>query len=126
MRLNNEARDFIDLAGLSGRERRSVASLSHGERRQLELGVALARKPRILVLDEPMAGMGTQESARMVRLLGEIKRQYPMLLVEHDMDAVFTLADRISVLAYGRLIFTGTAEEVRRHPEVRAAYLGED
>jgi branched-chain amino acid transport system ATP-binding protein len=121
-----EAMQAIETAGLAGREKRTVASLSHGERRQLELAVAMARKPHVLVLDEPMAGMGAEESGRMVELLRSLKGKYPMLLVEHDMDAVFSLADRISVLVYGRLIFTGTVDEVRRHPEVRAAYLGDD
>ena len=121
-----EATRCLDMVGLGARARDVVADLSHGERRQLEIAVALARNPRALVLDEPMAGMGAEEAARMVRLLQGLKGRYPMLLVEHDMDAVFTLADRISVLVYGRLIFTGTVEEVRRHPQVRAAYLGED
>lgn len=121
-----EAMLCLDTVGLGRRSKNDVAGLSHGERRQLEIAVALARRPKVLVLDEPMAGMGAEEAARMVRLLQELKGKYPMLLVEHDMDAVFTLADRISVLVYGRLIFTGTVEEVRRHPEVRAAYLGED
>ena len=121
-----EAEHWIEVAGLSGRERRVVAGLAHGERRQLEIAVALARQPRLLVLDEPMAGMGPDESARMVRLLQGLKGIYPILLIEHDMDAVFSLADRISVLVYGRIIFTGTVAEVREHPEVRAAYLGDD
>lgn len=116
----------IEAVGLGARAQSAVASLSHGERRQLELGVALAREPRILVLDEPMAGMGAEESARMVTLLRSLKGRYPMLLVEHDMDAVFSLADRISVLVYGRIIFTGTVAEVRGNAQVRAAYLGDD
>ncbi|MCR4267576.1 ABC transporter ATP-binding protein [Nitratireductor sp. ZSWI3] len=124
--LREEAMHWIGKVGLTGRESRQVANLAHGERRQLELAVSLARKPHVLVLDEPMAGMGAEESARMVDLLGELKGEYPMLLVEHDMDAVFTLADRISVLVYGRVIFTGTVDEVRRNPEVRSAYLGDE
>ena len=87
---------------------------------------ALARSPRLLLLDEPMAGMGPEESARMTRLLQGMKGDYGILLVEHDMDAVFALADRISVLVYGRGVFSGAPDEVRRHPEVRAAYLGEE
>ncbi|MFC5584231.1 ABC transporter ATP-binding protein [Nitratireductor kimnyeongensis] len=124
--LREEAMHWIGKAGLAGRENRQVANLAHGERRQLELAVALARKPHVLVLDEPMAGMGAEESARMVDLLQELKGEYPMLLVEHDMDAVFTLADRVSVLVYGRIIFTGTVDEVRQDAEVRSAYLGDE
>ncbi|APW39062.1 ABC transporter ATP-binding protein [Rhodoferax koreense] len=121
-----EARTQLAHVGLSSREQVAVADLAHGEKRQLELAVALARRPRLLLLDEPMAGMGAEESASMTRLLRSMKGYYGILLVEHDMDAVFALADRISVLVYGRTIFTGTPDEVRRHPEVRAAYLGED
>ena len=101
-----------------------------GQRRSPELAleeaVALARAPRLLLLDEPMAGMGPEESAALTALLQGLKGDYPILLVEHDMDAVFALADRISVLVYGRVIFTGTPAEIRAHPEVRAAYLGEE
>ena len=117
---------WLDTVGLEGRAERAVASLAHGERRQLELAVALARDPKLLLLDEPMAGLGPDESARMTRLLADLKQSYAILLVEHDMDAVFALADRVSVLVYGRVIFTGTVAEVRDHPEVRAAYLGGD
>ena len=123
--LRDEARHWLEKVGLEGRDNRLVANLAHGERRQLELAVAIARKPEILVLDEPMAGMGAQESSRMVGLLKELKGDYPMLLVEHDMDAVFTLADRVSVLVYGRVIFTGSVDEVRQDPTVRTAYLGD-
>ena len=118
------AEQWLDTVGLSGSADRPVAALAHGERRQLELAVALAREPKLLLLDEPMAGMGPEESGRMTRLLAELKQRYAILLVEHDMDAVFALADRVSVLVYGRLIFTGTVAEVRDHPEVQAAYLG--
>ncbi|QCI67648.1 ABC transporter ATP-binding protein [Phreatobacter stygius] len=120
------ARDWLDRVGLADREDRRVATLGHGERRQLEIAVALARQPRLLLLDEPMAGMGPEESAALTRLLGSLKRHYAILLVEHDMDAVFALADRVSVLVYGRIIFTGTVDAVRDHPDVRAAYLGEE
>lgn len=120
------ARDWLDQVGLAAQGDRTVAELAHGERRQLEIAVALARQPKLLLLDEPMAGMGAEESASLTRLLQSLKRRYAILLVEHDMDAVFALADRISVLVYGRVVFTGTVEEVRGHPEVRAAYLGED
>ncbi len=88
--------------------------------------MALATRPRLLLLDEPMAGMGVEESRRMIGFLGTLKQRHTMILVEHDMDAVFRLADRISVLVYGRLIATGSPDEIRANPEVRVAYLGED
>jgi branched-chain amino acid transport system ATP-binding protein len=120
------AEDGIALAGLTARADVPAADLAYGERRQLELAMALAAKPSFLLLDEPMAGMSVQESAVVVSLLQRLKRQYTILLVEHDMDAVFQLADRISVLVYGRVMFTGTPEEIRAHPEVKAVYLGEE
>jgi branched-chain amino acid transport system ATP-binding protein len=122
----NIARTWLERVGLGEHENRVVASLAHGQRRQLEIAVALARNPRLILLDEPMAGMGPEESASLTALLQSLKRDYPILLIEHDMDAVFALADRISVLVYGKIIFTGTASEIRAHPEVRAAYLGEE
>ncbi len=125
-RLTAETQGWLDRVGLGERAPMLVAGLAHGEKRQLELAVALARAPRLLLLDEPMAGMGPEESARMTDLLQGMKRQYTVLLVEHDMDAVFALADRITVLVYGRTIFTGTPDQVRSHPQVRAAYLGEE
>ncbi|MEF7613812.1 ABC transporter ATP-binding protein [Aquincola sp. MAHUQ-54] len=121
-----EARRRLVEVDLGGRADVCVADLAHGEKRQLELAVALAREPRLLLLDEPMAGMGGEESARMTALLLGLKQRYTILLVEHDMDAVFALADRITVLVYGRTIFTGTPQAVRGHAEVRAAYLGEE
>lgn len=121
-----EAAERLAQVGLAHRAQVPVADLAHGEKRQLELAVALARAPRLLLLDEPMAGMGAEESARMTDLLRGMKGRYGMLLVEHDMDAVFALADRISVLVYGKTIFTGTPDEVREHPQVRAAYLGDE
>jgi len=101
-----------------------VHDLSHGERKQLELLVALARKPRLLLLDEPMAGLGHAESQEMIAALQKTGAKLPMLLVEHDMDAVFALATRISVLVYGRIIATGSVDDIRQNPEVRTAYLG--
>jgi branched-chain amino acid transport system ATP-binding protein len=123
--LKDQARGYLDQIGLGPRAELPVADLSHGERKQLELAVALATNPRLLLLDEPMAGLGHTESQHMVELLAGLKSKVSMLLVEHDMDAVFSLADRISVLVYGRIIATGTAEEIRVNPEVRKAYLGE-
>jgi branched-chain amino acid transport system ATP-binding protein len=120
------ALQILQSIGLEKRKDILAAELSHGEQRQLEIAMALATKPRLLLLDEPVAGMGTDESARMVEFLATLKGAKTMVLVEHDMDAVFTLADRISVLVYGRIIATGTPAEIRAHPEVRAAYLGED
>jgi branched-chain amino acid transport system ATP-binding protein len=102
-----------------------VSRLSHGEHRQLELAVALATRPRMLLLDEPMAGMGPDESARMVAMLRELKGELSILLIEHDMEAVFALADRITVLVYGRIIASGTPEAIRADEKVREAYLGE-
>ena len=124
--LKEQALGWLEHVGLRDRRHVRTADLAHGEKRQLELAVALARSPRLLLLDEPMAGMGPEESARMTRLLQGMKGQYGILLVEHDMDAVFALADRISVLVYGKVVFSGPPDAVRRHPEVRAAYLGEE
>ncbi|MEQ9328437.1 MAG: ATP-binding cassette domain-containing protein, partial [Rhodospirillales bacterium] len=103
-----------------------VASMSHGEKRQLEIAMALATEPRMLLLDEPMAGMGPEESQRMVDVLLGLKGDKTMLLIEHDMDVVFTLADRISVLVYGQLIASGTPEQVRSDEAVKRAYLGDE
>jgi branched-chain amino acid transport system ATP-binding protein len=111
--------------GLAARTDALAGELAHGERRQLEIGLALATGAKLLLLDEPMAGMGPDESQRLLRLLQRLKGQLTILLVEHDMDAVFQLADRISTLVYGRLVATGTPEAIRHHPEVRRAYLGE-
>jgi branched-chain amino acid transport system ATP-binding protein len=115
----------LERVGLAARAHMLAAHLSHGEQRQLEIAMVLASQPRLLLLDEPMAGMGAEESAQMVALLRQLHGQHTMLLVEHDMDAVFTLADRLTVLVYGRAIATGTAADIRQHPEVRQAYLGE-
>ena len=103
-----------------------AANLAHGEQRQLEVAMALATRPRMLLLDEPMAGMGTEESQRMIELLSKLKQNKTIILVEHDMDAVFRLADRISVLVYGRVIATDVPEKIKMNEEVRRAYLGEE
>jgi branched-chain amino acid transport system ATP-binding protein len=124
-RLFDEARDFLEQVGLAERSAMVASQLAHGEQRALELAMALATRPRLLLLDEPMAGAGPDESARMVELIEHLARHVTILLVEHDMDAVFRLADRISVLVNGRLISTGTPDDVRADPEVRRAYLGD-
>jgi branched-chain amino acid transport system ATP-binding protein len=116
----------LEAVGLGARADTPAAALSHGEQRQLEIAMALAGAPKLLLLDEPMAGMGVEESQRMVTFLRGLKSRCGMLLIEHDMDAVFALADRVTVLVYGRVLFCGTPDEIRRHPEVRQAYLGED
>jgi branched-chain amino acid transport system ATP-binding protein len=123
--LNAPARAALDAVGLGAREAARCAALSHGEQRALELACALAMSPRCLVLDEPLAGMGHQEGAGIVALLRGLKRRFAILLVEHDMEAVFALADRVSVLVAGQIIASGPPDAVRADPEVRAAYLGE-
>ena len=123
--LRERARAALSRVGLSDRADMRAAILSHGEHRQLEIAMALAGRPRMLLLDEPMAGLGPEESARMLKLLHELKREYTIVLVEHDMEAVFALADRISVLVYGRIIATGPPEAIRANAQVRQAYLGE-
>jgi len=125
-RLIEPALQFLQSIGLEKRKDILAAELSHGEQRQLEIAMALATRPRLLLLDEPVAGMGTDESLRMVEFLSTLKGSKTIVLVEHDMDAVFSLADRISVLVYGRIIATGTPQEIRANAEVRAAYLGEE
>jgi branched-chain amino acid transport system ATP-binding protein len=124
-RLRETARAALDRVGLGSRANALVSRLSHGEQRELELAVALATKPQVLLLDEPMAGLGVTESARMVKLLQELRREVTIVLVEHDMDAVFALADRITVLVYGRVIASGAPAAIRNNEEVRRAYLGE-
>ncbi len=123
--LREPARAALARVGLSERADVIVSNLSHGEHRQLEIAMALATGPRMLLLDEPMAGMGPDESTRMVKMLRELKRELTILLIEHDMEAVFALADRITVLVYGRIIASGTPEAIRANQEVRQAYLGE-
>ena len=122
--LNAPAQAALEQVGLAGSAETQAAALSHGARRQLELAMALAMKPALLLLDEPMAGMGKQDSAQMVKLLAGLKGAYSIMLVEHDMDAVFSLADRLSVLVQGAVIATGAPDEIRADERVRAAYLG--
>ena len=124
--LFDEARTIAVEIGLAGREAAVAAALAHGEQRALEVGLALATRPRLVLLDEPMAGMGPEESENMIALLERIRTRITVLLVEHDMDAVFRLADRVSVLVAGRVIATGAPAAIHAHPEVRKAYLGED
>jgi branched-chain amino acid transport system ATP-binding protein len=123
--LRDAAHAALDRVGLAHRADVVVSRLSHGERRELELAVALASRPKILLLDEPMAGLGITESQRMVKLLQELRREVSIVLVEHDMEAVFALADRISVLVYGRVIASGDPAAIRQNEEVRRAYLGD-
>src|SRR5262245_39160318 len=125
-KLREPALRILDRVGLATRAHVTAARLAHGEQRQLEIAMALATAPRMLLLDEPMAGMGREESQRMVALLKGLKGEETILLVEHDMDAVWALADRVTVLVYGRAIASGTPAEIRAHKEVRDAYLGED
>lgn len=124
--LHAEANDILKQMGLAAIAGRMAGTLSHGEHRQLELALTLATRPQLLLLDEPMAGMGPEESERMVALVERLKPAYTILLVEHDMDTVFRLADRISVMVSGRLIATGSGEEIRANEQVRTAYLGEE
>jgi len=121
-----EAARVLQLVGLEGISGRVAGLLSHGEHRQLEIALALATGPQLLLLDEPMAGMGPEESARMVSLIERIKPDYTIVLVEHDMDAVFRLADRISVMVAGRVVATGSPDDIRANDQVRSAYLGEE
>jgi branched-chain amino acid transport system ATP-binding protein len=123
--LRAPARAALARVGLSERADVRASALSHGEHRQLELAMALAGSPRLLLLDEPMAGLGPEESARMVAMLRALKSEVTILLVEHDMEAVFALADRITVLVYGRVIASGAPVDIRANPQVREAYLGE-
>ena len=124
--LRGPARRGLEEVGLAARADTPAAELSHGEQRQLEIAMALATRPRLLLLDEPVAGMGTDESQRMVALLRTLRGRHTIVLVEHDMDVVFALADRISVMVYGRVIATGAPEAIRGNAEVRRAYLGEE
>ena len=120
------ARDALDRVGLRDHENTITSELSHGQRRQLEVAVALTLAPKAFLMDEPMAGMGAEGSRALTGFLQELKQEAPILLVEHDMDAVFACADRISVLVYGKIIATGSVEDIRSNPEVREAYLGSE
>ncbi len=124
--LREPARRTLEQVGLGGRGGVIARNLAHGEQRQLEIAMALATAPSLLLLDEPMAGMGPDEANRMVALLGGLKERVAILLVEHDMDAVFALADRVTVLVSGREVATGPPDVIRADPVVREAYLGED
>ena len=123
--LREAARAALARVGLENRANVLVSELSHGEQRELELAVALATRPQLLLLDEPMAGLGVTESQRMVSLLKDLRKELTIVLVEHDMEAVFALADRITVLVYGRLIASGKPDEIRNNEEVKRAYLGD-
>ncbi len=125
-RLREPARAVLHEVGLAARGDVMAAALSHGEKRALEIAMALATRPRLLLLDEPTAGMGPEESAAMVRLLAGLKGRFAIVLVEHDMDAVFALADRITVMVYGRVVASGAPEAIRGDAQVRRAYLGDE
>lgn len=120
------AQAYLERVGLQDYANTLAANLSHGQKRQLEVAMALALQPKVLLLDEPMAGMGASETTAMTHLIHGLKNDHATLLVEHDMDVVFTLADRITVLVYGQIIATGTPREIRENPEVQSAYLNED
>jgi branched-chain amino acid transport system ATP-binding protein len=124
--LFDEAGSIANEVGLDRRVDAMAGSLAHGEQRALEVGLALATRPKLLLLDEPMAGMGPEESARMIALIGRVRAKVTVLLVEHDMDAVFRLAERITVMVNGRVIATGGPEQIRADAEVRRAYLGDE
>lgn len=124
--LNGPAMECLSLVGLGSRAHIPAGLLSHGEKRQLELAIGLATEPKLLLLDEPLAGTGHDESQRVVETLRRLKGRLTIMLIEHDMDAVFSLADRVSVLVYGRVIATDTPDRIRANADVRAAYLGEE
>jgi branched-chain amino acid transport system ATP-binding protein len=124
--LNDTAMALLKRFGLAKRASVPAGQMSHGEKRQLEIAIALAAKPKLLLLDEPLAGTSHDESQRLIATLQELRRELPIVLIEHDMDAVFALADRVSVLVYGRIIASGTPQNIRDNADVRAAYLGEE
>ncbi|MDB6178049.1 ABC transporter ATP-binding protein [Paracoccus sp. Z330] len=125
-RLNDQALEALDRVGIADRAFFRAGSLSHGEKRQLELAIALATRPRLLLLDEPLAGTSGQEAERLVEVMHSLRGQVTLVLIEHDMAAVFSLADRVSVLVYGQIIATGPPDIIRADPKVRQAYLGEE
>ena len=125
-RLRKELGPVLDQVGLTERADIMAGNLSHGEKKQLEVGMALACKPRLLLLDEPMAGMGPGGTVELSKLIRKLKQDMTIILVEHDMEAIFALADRITVLVYGEIVATGTVDEIRGNPKVRQAYLGEE
>ena len=125
-RVNQRCERAVELAGLTHRARTVAATISHGEQRQLEIAMTLATEPTVLLLDEPLAGMGQAEAESMVALLQRLKKDHAVMLVEHDMDAVFVLADQLTVMVNGQVIASGTPEQVRSDPLVQAAYLGEE
>lgn len=124
--LRDRAMELLERVGLADKAESKTLTLSHGEHRHMEIAIALASDAALMLLDEPMAGLGTEESAAMVKLLKGIKSKHAILLIEHDMDAVFALADRISVLVYGKIIATGEPDEIRANEAVQHAYLGEE
>jgi len=124
--INERAERAIELAGLKPRTRFVASAISHGEQRQLEIAMTLATQPQVLLLDEPLAGMGHAEAERLVQLLLALKKDHAMMLVEHDMDAVFALADRVTVMVNGQVIASGSPAEIRADAGVQAAYLGEE
>ena len=124
--LNEPALAVLAEVGLREAQDIPAGQLSHGEKRSLELAIALAMQPKLLLLDEPMAGTGHQEAAQLLALLRRLKQRFPIVLVEHDMATVFTLADRISVLIYGRVLASGPPEQIRTDARVIAAYLGDE
>ena len=125
VKLRGAAMDSLKLLNLDDRAEKLAGSVSHGEQRQLEVAMALAMKPKLLLLDEPMAGMGKEESAQMIAILNQLKGDKTILLVEHDMDAVFQMADQLSVLVNGHIIATDTVENIRNNKAVQQAYLGD-
>jgi branched-chain amino acid transport system ATP-binding protein len=124
--LNDAAMALLARFGLGARAATPAGQMSHGEKRQLELAIALAAKPKLLLLDEPLAGTSHDESRQIIATLQQLRRELPIVLIEHDMDAVFALADKVSVLVYGRIIASGSPQSVRDDAQVRAAYLGEE
>jgi branched-chain amino acid transport system ATP-binding protein len=124
--LNDVAMALLARFGLAARADVPAGQMSHGEKRQLEIAIALAAQPKLLLLDEPLAGTSHDESQRLINTLQALRKELPIVLIEHDMDAVFALADRVSVLVYGRIIASGTPQSIRDNPDVRAAYLGEE